>query len=287
MLRTRLVAGATLIAMLAALLWLDARLERASAAWWPSGSLPAGLLLGGFALLALVPALTLELTRLLRAGGVRAWPMAAALPVSMAGFAWVMLGAWELPSVSRVALIVALLALSPCVTALARRDPASGLAELGRWLLLAGWIGALPACWIALRAQAPWWALAGAVLTVKCNDMGAYFTGLALGRHRMVPWISPKKTWEGFLGGAAASVAAGTLLGERMGVGGMRGAAFGLAASVLGPAGDLAESILKRQAGAKDSGATVPGMGGTFDVLDSLLPTAPAALWLLGTRASG
>ena len=52
-------------------------------------------------------------------------------------------------------------------------------------------------------------------------------------------------------------------------------------ARVLGPLGDLAESILKRQAGAKDSGATIPGMGGAFDVLDSLLPTAPAALWLL------
>jgi phosphatidate cytidylyltransferase len=102
----------------------------------------------------------------------------------------------------------------------------------------------------------------------------------------MVPWISPKKSWEGFFGGAACSVAAGTWLGESMGVGGLRGACFGLAASALGPLGDLSESILKRQAGAKDSGATVPGMGGAFDVLDSLLPTAPAALWLLGLRTA-
>jgi phosphatidate cytidylyltransferase len=71
-----------------------------------------------------------------------------------------------------------------------------------------------------------------------------------------------------------------------MGVGGIRGALFGMLASVLGPIGDLAESILKRQASAKDSGATVPGMGGAMDVLDSLLLTAPAAWMLLGARAT-
>ena len=69
------------------------------------------------------------------------------------------------------------------------------------------------------------------------------------------------------------------------GAGVARGLAFGVAASVLGPMGDLAESILKRQAGAKDSANWIPGMGGAFDVLDSLLLTAPAALWLLAPGA--
>jgi phosphatidate cytidylyltransferase len=286
MLHTRLVTGATLIALLAGLLWLDARWQDLPVEAWPGGTLPGGLLLGTFAMLLLVPALTLELSRLLRAGGVAAWPVAAALPVALAAFASVALASWHLTVAARGAALVAALGLLPALVALTRADSAKALAETGRWLLLAGWIGALPACWIALRAEAPWWALAGAVLVVKVNDMGAYFTGMALGRHRMVPWISPKKTWEGFLGGAACSVAAGTWLGERMGVGGLRGALFGLLASLLGPIGDLAESILKRQAGAKDSGATVPGMGGAMDVLDSLLLTAPAAWWLLGSHGA-
>ena len=282
MLRTRLIVGATLIALLASLLWLDARWERLPAEWWPTGELPQGLLLGAFALALLVPALATELTRLLRAGGVHAWPRAAALPVAMGAFAAVCLHAWGADAWARLAATVALLGLAPCVASTLAGAPQRTIAELGRWLLVAGWIGAMPACWIALRAQVPWWALAGAVLAVKCNDMGAYFTGMAIGRHRMVPWISPKKTWEGFAGGAVASMAAGAWLGASMPIGPTRGIAFGAVASVLGPLGDLSESILKRQAGAKDSGSTIPGMGGAFDVLDSLLPTAPAALWLLG-----
>lgn len=284
MLGTRLITGAALIALLGSLLWLDARWEHAPAAWWPDGACPQGLLLGTFAALLLVPALASELTRLLRQGGVRAWPLAAALPVALGAFAAVCLHAWKLEGWARLAGGVALLGLAPSFVAAITGDLHRATADLGRWLLVAVWIGAMPACWIALRAQVPWWALAGAVLAVKCNDMGAYFTGMSLGRHRMVPWISPKKTWEGFAGGALASMAAGAWLGSTMGVGTGRGLAFGAAASVLGPLGDLSESILKRQAGAKDSGATIPGMGGAFDVLDSLLPTAPAALWLLAGR---
>ncbi len=286
MLAVRLPVGAALIALLATLLWLDARWEGAPAEWWPGGTLPAGLLLGAVSLAALVPALAAELTRLLRQGGVRAWPLPVALPLAAAAFAAVCLHAWKLDGPARLAASLAVLGLAPAFAALLRSDGARAIAELGRWLLVALWIGALPACWIALRAAVPWWALAGAVLAVKVNDMGAYFTGMALGRHRMAPWISPKKSWEGFMGGTLASLAAGAWLGQEMGVGMARGLAFGAAASVLGPVGDLSESILKRQAGAKDSGAWIPGMGGAFDVLDSLLLTAPAALWLLTPAAA-
>jgi phosphatidate cytidylyltransferase len=285
MLAVRLPVGAALIALLAGLLWLDARWQATPAEWWPGGTLPAGLLLGAVAALVLVPALAAELTRLLRQGGVHAWPLAAALPVAMAAFATVCLHAWKLDGAARLTAMVALLGLAPALAALLRGDGARAIAELGRWLLLAAWIGALPACWIALRASVPWWALAGAVLTVKCSDMGAYFAGVAFGRHPMAPWISPKKTWEGFAGGTIASLAAGAWLGDALGIGMARGVAFGLAAALLGPIGDLAESILKRQAGAKDSANWIPGMGGAFDVLDSLLLTAPAALWLLAPAA--
>ena len=97
----------------------------------------------------------------------------------------------------------------------------------------------------------------------------------------MALWISPHKTWEGFAGGALCSIAAGAWVGSQIPAGVMMGVMFGVSIAILGPFGDLFESVLKRQAGAKDSGNAIPGMGGVLDVLDSLLPTAPAALWLL------
>ena len=172
---------------------------------------------------------------LFRSGGLRAWPAITAIPISIGAFAAVCLHAWQLDGLARLAAAVALLGLAPSLAALLRGDGARAIAELGRWLIAACWIGALPACWIALRAHVPWWMLVGAVLTVKCNDMGAYFAGVALGRHRMAPWISPKKSWEGFVGGTLASLAAGAWLGHASGAGLARGLAFGVAASVLGP----------------------------------------------------
>lgn len=284
MLRTRLVVGAALIALLASLLWLDARWQCEPARWFPGGLLPPGLLLGAFAGLLLVPALAVELTRLLRAGGVRAWPLPLTIGVATSAFSAVCMHAWEQHLWARFFAVASLLGLAPSVGSLFAGAPHRAIAELGRWLLVAGWIGAMPACWIALRAEVPWWALAGAVLAVKANDMGAYFTGMAIGRHRMVPWISPKKTWEGFAGGALASMAAGAWLASAMGEGVERGVAFGALVSALGPLGDLSESILKRQAGAKDSGATIPGMGGAFDVLDSLLLAGPVVMLALSLR---
>jgi phosphatidate cytidylyltransferase len=205
--------------------------------------------------------------------------------VSCSAFASVCLRAWHADHWCVAVIALAALGLAPALWRLLRDDAAGAVSDLGRWLLLAVWVGAMPACWIALRAQVPWSAMVGAILAVKCNDIGAYFAGHAFGRHRMAPWISPAKTWEGFAGGALASIAAGAWVGSTLPAGMWHGIAFGACAALLGPFGDLAESILKRHAGAKDSGTMLPGMGGALDVLDSLLPTAPAALWLLGARS--
>lgn len=285
MLRHRLPVGAGLVALLATLLWLDGRWQDAPVPWLPGGMVPAGAVLATVGLLALVPVLVTELGRLLRAAGVNAWPFPFSVMVAGGAFAAVSLHAWDHDAGARMAAVLALLGLTPALARLLRGDPATSVADLGRWVLLAIWMGAMPACWIALRAHVPWTALVGAILTVKCNDIGAYFTGRVAGRHPMVPWISPAKTWEGFAGGAVASLIAGTWMGMHLAVGPWHGFAFGFAAAVLGPLGDLSESILKRHAGAKDSGAWLPGMGGALDVLDSLLPTAPAALWLLTPKA--
>jgi len=125
-----------------------------------------------------------------------------------------------------------------------------------------------------------WWTLAFMILVVA-TDVGAYASGLAFGRHPMAPKISPKKTWEGFGGAAAAAVIAGVLLGLFMlHVPWWVGVVFGLVLLGTATMGDLAESLIKRDLGIKDMSSWIPGHGGFLDRLDSILPSAPAALAL-------
>ena len=118
------------------------------------------------------------------------------------------------------------------------------------------------------------------VLITKISDSGAYVVGSLVGRHKMIPRISPGKTWEGFAGAIVASTAASVLfvhwLGDRMA--GMRlhhAVLLGVLLGVAAVVGDLIESIFKREAGVKDSGKFFPGIGGILDLLDSLLFNAP------------
>jgi phosphatidate cytidylyltransferase len=122
-----------------------------------------------------------------------------------------------------------------------------------------------------------------------CSDTGAYFIGVTMGRHKMCPNISPKKSWEGFVGGiviAALSLMLYGLLMEKLGGYKVRyvlAAVYGLAGALGSVFGDLSMSVIKRQTGIKDYGKLIPGHGGILDRFDSVLITAPLteALMLL------
>jgi phosphatidate cytidylyltransferase len=121
------------------------------------------------------------------------------------------------------------------------------------------------------------------ILTIS-SDIGGYFAGITLGRggrHLMAPVISPKKTWEGFAGSVAAGLAAGGLCVTLMLHGhAWQGLLTGAAAVCAAILGDLVESMIKRDLDIKDMGALLPGHGGLFERLDSLLAAAPV-VWLL------
>lgn len=118
-----------------------------------------------------------------------------------------------------------------------------------------------------------WWILA-AVITVVSVDTGAYATGIALGRHKLAPKISPGKTWEGLAGAVLVGVTSGALVGYWMiGVGWLWGMALGLVIVASATLGDLVESLIKRDIGIKDMSSVLPGHGGVLDRLDSILPT--------------
>ena len=120
-----------------------------------------------------------------------------------------------------------------------------------------------------------------------CSDTGAYFIGVTMGKHKMCPNISPKKSWEGFAGGiviAALCMMLYALLMEKLG--GFRvnyalAAVYGLAGSLGSVFGDLSMSVIKRQTGIKDYGKLIPGHGGILDRFDSVLITAPLTEALL------
>lgn len=126
------------------------------------------------------------------------------------------------------------------------------------------------------------------IATSKFCDMGALLTGLAIGKHKMSPLISPKKTWEGAVGGVIASMAIGALLAwwardllpAHMTP--LAAAAMALPIAVLAIVGDLVESVVKRRADIKDSATIIPAMGGFFDMSDSLILTAPIGYLMFG-----
>ena len=121
-----------------------------------------------------------------------------------------------------------------------------------------------------------WWVLAFLILVVAV-DTGAYVSGLSWGKHPMAPTISPKKTWEGFAGATAAAIIAGVLLSVFMiGESWWFGVIFGIVILLTATAGDLAESLIKRDLGIKDMSSWLPGHGGFLDRLDSILPSAAA-----------
>ena len=139
----------------------------------------------------------------------------------------------------------------------------------------------------ALRmfANGAWW-LVVAIGATWVSDSGAYFVGRRIGKHKLAPAISPRKTWEGYFGGVATGTMFGVLISIWSPLGMLNNVLACLAVSMVGTLGDLAESMFKRQANAKDSGILIPGQGGAFDRLDSLLWSG-VAVWLYATVVAG
>jgi phosphatidate cytidylyltransferase len=147
------------------------------------------------------------------------------------------------------------------------------------------YLGLLGAMTIRLRGDYGVWALLLFACAVKFSDVGAYTFGRLYGKHKFAPRLSPGKTWEG-LGGAAATATVVALVFAWAGGPGIMtwpmALLFGPVMAVVGQLGDLAESMLKRDAATKDSSSLIPGFGGVLDILDSPLAAAPVAYVFFG-----
>ncbi|MBN1908811.1 MAG: phosphatidate cytidylyltransferase [Pirellulales bacterium] len=184
------------------------------------------------------------------------------------------------------------------------RQPDGALRDLAGTVLALVYVGLMMSFLVRLRLGWGIGALASLVIVVKLGDTGAYTVGRLIGRHKLAPTLSPGKTIEGALGGFAFSAvgawATFTWLVPWLAKGGPAAdtvettasagvpvwgwLAFGLVVSLAGLLGDLAESLIKREAGQKDSSHWLPGFGGVLDILDSLLLASPVAyvFWATG-----
>lgn len=212
--------------------------------------------------------------------------------------AWV--GVWRQPasplliSLTTIAVAFSICVLSMFIAAALRyREPGGNMETLGAEILSVAYIGLLLAVTAQLRwiagADAGYLVLASVVISAKCGDVGAYFLGRFLGRRKMIPRLSPGKTWMGFVGAVLGSGLGGwawlTFATPRFGDNWQPAAwywlvLYGVVLGLAGLVGDLCESLIKRDVEAKDSAALLPGFGGLLDLLDSVLFAGPVAVIL-------
>jgi len=301
MLWQRLFFGAILIAVLVGLLYADSNLP----VWLNQEAVDfrfdGAILTGTVAVLVFLGGL--ELTRLFRAAGYQPLTLFPSIVSSLVASVPFLCESrltadWGLAKLSAAqltvgALVVAMFGVFVLVALRRRTDRAIGDMAVSVWPVI--YLGLLAQFILSIRLEASPHGIAVVlffVCTVKICDIGAYFTGRLIGRHKLISWLSPKKTWEGLFGGIVASVAVAVgvavSLDDRLALAFPpdflttgRAALFGFLMAVIGQSGDLLESLIKRDAQAKDSAQAIPAFGGVLDILDSVLLTAPVAWWIL------
>lgn len=299
MLKWRLLLGAVFIAGLCALCWLDFHARQPGivllplaivAAWFATGELLAMFRKRGHEPLALALYAGVLVT-VVASAAPGLWPnVTDSLPIWGAG--WIAIG-------------LAASVLLAIVAELSRYD-GSGRATTSVALSVFAivYVGGLIGFLIQLRllggnsGRIGMLALLSMIAIVKSSDIGQYTAGRLFGKHKLAPMVSPGKTWEGVFGGVLFALVAAWLImayaapamlggGWLLDVWVVRLALYAVALVAAGLVGDLAESLLKRDAGVKDSSSWMPGFGGVLDLLDSLLLAAPVAYFFWATGSLG
>ncbi len=253
-----------------------------------------GIVLGGFFIVsliilkwlfivfgaALIGFTVFELTTALRFAG-RDVPRVASTVVGVAvaplAFFFHVQGLW-LGTLGAI-VVITLWRLAELVRPSHRTGAKAVLLDIGAGAFVQVYVTFMAGFYLVLTGSAggEWWTLAS-IVTVVATDTGAYAAGLAFGRHKMAPAISPGKTWEGFAGSIVTAIVAGVLLTTLM----LHqpwwlGIVIGVLLALVGTSGDLTESLIKRDLGIKDISSFLPGHGGFLDRLDSILPSAAVA----------
>jgi phosphatidate cytidylyltransferase len=291
-LRNRLTFGVAMGAVLIGLLYLDWALQQ----WTVSPRFPDGI--GGIGLLAIclivLPAATRELASLFAAVQVKPYRVFSAIgSTALAMHAFLtQFDSFRPYGTTSLALIVVSVMMLAALRRAWSRQTRDAIHDMAGTVLATMYLGGLAWFLIALRVKdtpqfrGSTMVILTVLLIVKSTDIGAYFGGRALGKHKLIPWLSPGKTWEGLVCGVATSAAVGAACAAAMQYFSWeKGLVFGAVIGAIGQVGDLLESMMKRDAAVKDSGTSIPGFGGVLDVIDSPLLAAPFAYLLFSIFA--
>lgn len=302
--KQRVIIGAILLAGIVGLFWVDAELSRlapkatdgAALVNWQGLALHGGLIT--LVAAAMVMAATAETVVMCRGAGMQpAGGWAVLMSFLLTIHPWVARNVQGVTA-DRLGLWLLVIALVGSVAAvMMRRQTDGAIQDIASTFFAAVYVGFLASFAVRMRQEAAGpagaWLVLYFIAMVKFADIFAYGTGMLVGRHKLIPWLSPGKTIEGLIGGLAGAALVAMLLAygsviiktetiqHPMAPGvyvwaGLMGALLG----GIGQVGDLMESLLKRGAKQKDSARLLPGFGGVFDLLDSPVLAAPAA-WAL------
>lgn len=303
-LRNRLIFGTMMLIGLFAVLWLDSAIQ----IWTRSTAVPFGVAgVGILVLLAIMlPAATMEIAFLFTAENIR--PYRA---ITFAGSGALIAHAFSTQFVafrpiaaSTLMFIVISVMLAAALRRASQKRTDDAIIRMAGTVLSTLYLGGLGWFLMALRVKRSLWpdgtprfigttiVVLFILLCVKFTDIGAYFGGRKFGKHKLIPWLSPGKTWEGLFFGLMTAGVVGAIcarfihyhadneLDLASGLVWWKGAVFGVIIGGVGQLGDLLESLMKRDAGVKDSGRSIPGFGGVLDVIDSPMLAAPVAYLL-------
>jgi phosphatidate cytidylyltransferase len=293
-LRNRLTYGPMMLAVLFGLLFLDFWVDLHTQGRVHDAGRDYGI--GGVGLLALLliilPSAIIELATLFAAERVQPYRFIAAVGAgSLAIHAFLTQFDWFQPvAASSLAFIIVFVMLFAALRRAWLRETQEAIHHMAGTVLAMLYLGGLAWFLMAIRVKHAFYA-SGAerfrgstevilmiILVVKFTDIGAYFGGRTFGRHKLIPWLSPGKTWEGLFFGVLTAGLMGMLCATRIKhLIWWKGFIFGVVIGGIGQLGDLLESLMKRDAEVKDSGKLIPGFGGVLDVIDSPLLAAPFA----------
>lgn len=297
-LKNRLKFGSIMMASLLLLLWADYYLQVVTCGWVVWGQrMDEGIRGIGLTvlLLAMLPPAVIELATLFAAEQVKPYRIIAVLGMgALAIHAFLTQFTWfeNIAASTLVFIIVFTMLLAALRRAWGKRTQEAITAMAGTVLAML-YLGGLTWFLVALRVKSggvfrgTTMVIVMILLTVKGTDIGAYFGGRAFGKNKMIPWLSPGKTWEGLFFGLIVAGVIGALCSPAiLHLTWHRGIVFGILMGAIGQVGDLLESLMKRDAEVKDSSQAIPGFGGILDVIDSPLLAAPFAYLLFSFFSS-